>query len=219
MLEFRLSHHCTTGLDRAPCSLPHCLAPCPRLESHHPAGRAMADPAQHKRETAPGLADQWCHGDVICFCVSASCATAGACTLLGPYPQAHRASQLRSLRRAPADLITGRITSFVSPHHTMARSDVGDSYGRRKLARSCRVVGSREGGSSFNSAGLVAVASANLRMAKRVSGRARRGGERRNTAVSGHRIREVRLERSLASAWTKWARFSGARALGGSSAR
>ena len=41
-----------------------------------------------------------------------------------------------------------------------------------------------------------------LRMAKRVSGRATRGGERRNTAVSGHRIRGARLERSLASAWT-----------------
>ena len=92
LLEFRLSHHCTTGLDRAPCSLPHCLASSPRLEGHHPAGRAMADPAQHKRETAPGLAGQWRHGDVICLCVSASCATAGACTLLGPYPQAYRAS-------------------------------------------------------------------------------------------------------------------------------
>ena len=33
--------------------------------------------------------------------------------LLGPYPQAYTASQLRSLRRAPADLITGRITSFM----------------------------------------------------------------------------------------------------------
>ena len=75
---------------------------------------AMADPAQRKRETAPGLADQWRHCDAICFCVSASCATAGACTpLLGPYPQAYTASQLRSLRRAPADLITGRITSLV----------------------------------------------------------------------------------------------------------
>ena len=50
---------------------------------------------------------------VICFYVSASCATAGACTdFLGPSPQAYRASQLRSLRRAPADLITGRCTSF-----------------------------------------------------------------------------------------------------------
>ena len=58
-----------------------------------------------------------------------------------------------------------------------------------------------------------------LRMTKRVSGRATRGGERRNTAESGHRIRGARLERSLTSAWPRWARFSGARALGGSSAR
>ena len=35
--------------------------------------------------------------------------------LLGPYPQAYTASQLRSLRRAPADLITGRITSSLNP--------------------------------------------------------------------------------------------------------
>ena len=40
----------------------------------------MADPAQHKRETATGLADQWRHDGAICFCVSASCVTAGACT-------------------------------------------------------------------------------------------------------------------------------------------
>ena len=34
--------------------------------------------------------------------------------LFGPYPQAYRASQLRSLRRDLADLITGRITSLVA---------------------------------------------------------------------------------------------------------
>ena len=27
---------------------------------------------EHKRETAPGPAGQWRHGDAICFCVSAS---------------------------------------------------------------------------------------------------------------------------------------------------
>ena len=61
----------------------------------------MADPAQHKREKAPGLADQWRHGDVICFCVSASWRLH---PLLGPYLQAYTASQLRSLQRAPGRL-------------------------------------------------------------------------------------------------------------------
>ena len=46
-----------------------------------------------------------------------------------------------------------------------------------------------------------------------------RGGERRNTAASGHRIRAVRLEWSLGPVRARWARFPGARALGGSSAR
>ena len=40
--------------------------------------------------------------------------------LLGPYPQAYRASQLRSLRRAPADLITGRIISFGLPRQRVS---------------------------------------------------------------------------------------------------
>ena len=30
LLEFRLSHHCTTGLDRAPCPLPSLLSPARR---------------------------------------------------------------------------------------------------------------------------------------------------------------------------------------------
>ena len=61
----------------------------------------MAVPAQHKRETAPGLAGQWRHGGVIRFCVSAS---RRLNPFLGPYPQAYKASQLPSLRRAPGRL-------------------------------------------------------------------------------------------------------------------
>ena len=49
--------------------------------------------------------------------------------LLGPYPQAYRASQLRSLRRAPADLIAGRITSLV-----MCRRVGGGGYRARPRA-------------------------------------------------------------------------------------
>ena len=50
-----------------------------------------------------------------------------------------------------------------------------------------------------------------LRMAKRVSERATRGGEGRNTAVSGHRIRGGHLERFSGSVWARWARLPGVR--------
>ena len=46
----------------------------------------------------------------LCFCQL--CNSWHLHPLLGPYPKAYIASQLRSLRRAPADLITGRITSL-----------------------------------------------------------------------------------------------------------
>ena len=100
-----------------------------------------------------------------------------------------------------------------------------ESYGRRGLARSGRVVGSREGFSSSTATGLEAVACANLggsghcKWPGVVSGRATRGGKWRNTAASGHRIRAVRLEWSLGPVRARWARFPGVRALGGSSAR
>ena len=49
--------------------LSHCRASSPRLEGYRPGdGRT----AQHKRETAPGVAGQWRRGGVVCFCVSAS---------------------------------------------------------------------------------------------------------------------------------------------------
>ena len=58
-------------------SLPHCPGPHPQLEGHRPGdGRT----SQHKRETAPGLANHWRHGDIIYFCASTSCSIAGACT-------------------------------------------------------------------------------------------------------------------------------------------
>ena len=104
-----------------------------------------------------------------------------------------------------------------------------ESYGRRGLARSGRIVGSREGVSSSTAAGLEAVASANLggsghcEWPSVVSGRATRGGERRNTAAPG-RIRAVRLEWPLGPVRARWARFlalarSAARRLGDSAAR
>ena len=85
-----------------------------------------------------------------------------------------------------------------------------ESCGRRGLARSGRVVGSRAGDSSSTAAGLEAVASANLggsghcEWPSIVSGRATRGGERRNTALSGHRSCEARLKRTFCSVWTRW---------------
>ena len=102
-----------------------------------------------------------------------------------------------------------------------------ESYGRHGLARSGRVVGSREGDSSSTAAGLVAVASANpggcghCEWPSVVTGRATRGGERRNTAVSGHRIRAVHLGWPLGPVRARWARLlalarSAPRRLGGS---
>ena len=63
-----------------------------------------------------------------------------------------------------------------------------------------------------------------LRMAKRVSERAPRGGERRNAAVSGRRIRGGRLELPSRSVWTRRVHFlalagSAARRLGDAAAR
>ena len=49
----------------------------------------------------PSLVDQWRHGDIICFLCFCQLALA---PLLGPYPQAYTASQLRSLRRSPGRL-------------------------------------------------------------------------------------------------------------------
>ena len=100
-----------------------------------------------------------------------------------------------------------------APHDGMQRRRRG-SCGRRGLVRSGRVVGSREGDSSSTAFGLMAVASANLGGSGHcewpgiVSGRATRGGKRQNTAVSGHRIRGARLERTLCSVWARWASFS-----------
>ena len=76
----------------------------------------MADPAQHKREIAPGLADQWRHCGVICFCVSASCWRLHP--FLGPCPQAYAASKFRSLRRAPGPWPT---CSPASEHRAIVR--------------------------------------------------------------------------------------------------
>ena len=70
----------------------------------------MADPAQHKRGTAPGLADQWRHGAVIRFCVSASW------RLLPFWGRIHKPTQLPSFAAYDvplADLITGQCTSLV----------------------------------------------------------------------------------------------------------
>ena len=56
-------------------------------------------------------------------------------------------------------------------------------------------------------------------MAKRVSKRATRGGERQSTEALGHRIGAPRPERSVRSVWTRRAYFPGACGPSGSSAR
>ncbi len=101
-----------------------------------------------------------------------------------------------------------------------------ESHGWRGLARSGRVVGPREGDGSLIDARLVALASTNLgpgwllplQMGKRVSERATRGGEGRNTAVSGHRSHVVRLGKPSEPVRARRLRSLGARVLGGSSA-
>ena len=142
--------------------------------------------------------------------------------LAGQRPlQARFARLCRRSHRSSSD----RRRTGVSPHHTMACTDVG--------GRVTDGAGSSVAVEWSDRARAVTLQPLPgwcccvykpgwlwpLQMAKRVSGRATRGGERRNKAVSGHRIRGARLERSLTSAWTRWARLSGARALGGSSAR
>ena len=58
-----------------------------------------------------------------------------------------------------------------------------------------------------------------LQMAKRVSKRATRGGERQSTEAPGHCIHAPRPERSVRSVWTRRACFPGACGPGGSSSR
>ena len=58
-----------------------------------------------------------------------------------------------------------------------------------------------------------------LRMAKRVSKRATRGGERQSTEAPGHRVRAPRPERPARLVWTRRAWFPGACGPGGSRAR
>ena len=58
-----------------------------------------------------------------------------------------------------------------------------------------------------------------LRMAKRLSKRATRGGERKSREAPGHRIRALRPERSVRSVWIRRACFPGACGPSGSSAR
>ena len=71
----------------------------------------MATPAQHKRETAPGLQASGAMAASYVSVLLPAAQQLALAPLLGPYPQAHEASQLRSLRRSPADFTTGRITS------------------------------------------------------------------------------------------------------------
>ena len=131
-------------------------------------------------------------------------------------------SRLCRLRRSPGDWRAG-----VSPHRTMARSDVGG--GVTEGADSPAAIGASDRTKALalqllpgwwrvrlraNPGG-----SGHCKGPSALSGRATRGGERRNTAVPGHRIRAVRLEWPLGPVRTRWASFPGARALGGTCRR
>ena len=118
-----------------------------------------------------------------------------------------------------------RRTTGVSPHHTMTCTDVGgrvtDGAGSSVAAEwsdRARTVALQPlpgwCGCVYKPGWLWP-----LRMAKRVSKRATRGGERQSTEAPGHRIRAPRPERSVRSVWTRRACFPGACGPGGSSAR
>ena len=133
--------------------------------------------------------------------------------------QARLARLWRRSHRPTSD----RRTTGVSPHHTMACTDVGGrvtdgavSSVAAEWSDRARTVALRPGwcGCVYKPGWLWA-----LRMAKRVSERATRGGERQSTEAPGHRIRAPRPERSVRSVWTRWACFPGACGPGGSSAR
>ena len=113
-----------------------------------------------------------------------------------------------------------------APHDDMHRRR-RESHGWHAPLRSGRVAGSREGGDSSAATGLVrlrvqawvALATAPLRMAKRVSKRATRGGERQSTEAPGYRIRAPRPERPVRSVWRRRAWFPGVCGAGDSSVR
>ena len=118
-----------------------------------------------------------------------------------------------------------RRTTSVSPHHTITCTDVGgrvtDSAGSSvavEWSDRARMVALQPlpswCGYVYKPGWLWP-----LRMAKRVSKRETRGGERQSTEAPGHRIGAPRPERSARSAWTRRACFPGACGPGGSSAR
>ena len=132
-----------------------------------------------------------------------------------------RLARLCRSHRSPSD----RRTTGVSPHHTMTCTDVGgrvtDGAGSSvavEWSDRARTVALQPlpgwCGCVYKPGWLWP-----LRMAKRVSKRATRGGERQSTEAPGHRIRAPRPERSVRSVWTRRACFPGACGPGGSSAR
>ena len=132
-----------------------------------------------------------------------------------------RLARLCRSHRSPSD----RRTTGVSPHHTMTCTDVGgrvtDGAGSSVAAEwsdRARTVALQPlpgwCGCVYKPGWLWP-----LRMAKRVSKRATRGGERQSTEAPGHRIRAPRPEQSVQSVWTRRACFPGACGPGGSSAR
>ena len=120
-----------------------------------------------------------------------------------------RLARLCRSHRSPSD----RRTTGVSPHHTMTCTDVGgrvtDGAGSSVAAEwsdRARAVTLRPlpgwCGCVYKPGWLWP-----LRMAKRVSKRATRGGERQSTEAPGHHIRAPRPERSVRSVWTRRACF------------
>ena len=132
-----------------------------------------------------------------------------------------RLARLCRSHRSPSD----RRTTGVSPHHTMTCTDFG--------GRVTDGAGSSVAVEWSDRARTVALQPLSgwcecvyklgwlwpLRMAKRASKRATRGGERQSTEAPGHRIGTRRPEQSARPVWIRRACFPGACEPGGSSAR
>ena len=137
-----------------------------------------------------------------------------------------RALQARLARLCRSHrLSSDRRTTGLSPHHTMTCTDVGgrvtDGAGSSVVVEwsdRARTVAlqplSGWCGCVYKPGCLWP-----LRMAKRVSKRATRGGERQSTEAPGNFIRAPRPEQPVQSVWTRRACFPGACGPSGSSAR
>ena len=140
----------------------------------------------------------------------------------------HRALQARLARSCRSHRSSSdRRKTGVSPHHTMKCADVGGRVTDGAGSSVAVEWSDRARTVALQPLWACAVACCvykprwlwPLRMAKRASKRATRGGERQSSEAPGNCIRAPRPGRSVRSVWTRRACFPGACGPGGSSAR